>query len=74
MKAQSQRPKEREDAIEALSAAVEAADLAEKASCIVPAKIAFGSAGVLLTLIKVCFPSFRQDLLQVHTLPGPDGE
>jgi len=74
MKAQSQRPKEREDAIEALNAAIKAADLAEKASCIAPAKTAFGSVSILLRLIRVCFPSFRQDLPRVHTQPGLDGE
>jgi len=67
MKAQSQRPKEREDAIEALNTAINAADLAEKASCIAPAKTAFGTASILLTTIRVCLPSFRQGLLQVHT-------
>jgi len=63
MKAESQRPKEREDAVEALNAAIKAIDLAEKASCIAPAKTVFGSASILLTLIKVCFPFFRQHLL-----------
>jgi len=67
MKAESQRPKGREDAIEALNAAIKATDLAEKVSCIVPVKIAFGSASILLTMIRVCLPFSRQDLLQVHT-------
>jgi len=67
MKAQSQRPKEPEDAIEALNAAIKAADLAERSSCIAPAKTAFGSASILLTTIRVCLPSFRQGMLQVHT-------
>lgn len=66
MKTESQRPKGREDAIETLNAAIRATDLAEKTSCIAPAKTAFGSASILLTLIKVCFPFFRQDLPRVH--------
>ena len=56
MKAESQRPKEQEDAIETLNAAIRDTDLAEKASCIAPAKIVFGSAGTLLTLIRVRIP------------------
>jgi len=67
MKTEPQRPREREDAIETLNAAIKDMDLAEKASCIAQAKIAFGSASILLTLIRVCFPLFRQDLLRVHT-------
>jgi len=56
MKAESQRPKEREDVIEALNATIRDTNLAEKASCIAPAKIVFGSAGTLLTLIRVRIP------------------
>jgi len=67
MKAESQHPKGREGAIEALNAATTTTDLAEKASRIAQAKIAFGSASILLTLIRIWFPFFRQDLLQVHT-------
>jgi len=67
MKAESQRSKGREGAIDSLNAAIKATDLAEKTSCIAPAKIAFGSASIFLTLIRVCLPFFCQDLLQVHT-------
>jgi len=67
MKAESQRSKGREGVIEALNAAIKVTDLAEKTSCIAPAKIAFGSASILFTLIKVCLPFFCQDLLWVHT-------
>jgi len=66
MKAESQRPKGREDASEVLNAAIKDTDLAEKTSCIAPAKIAFGSASILLTLIRVCSPFFYRDLLQAH--------
>ena len=67
MKAGSQQPNGREGAIERLNIAIEATNLAEKVSSIVPAKIAFGSVNLLLTQIKVCFSLFCQDLLQAHT-------
>jgi hypothetical protein len=63
MKADSQRPKEREAD---LNAAIQALDLA-KTSSILPAKAVFGSVAVLLTTIRVCFLLFRNDLPQVHT-------
>ena len=59
----SQRPEEREAD---LNAAIEALDLA-KTSSILPAKAVFGSVTILLTTIRVFFPLFPNDLLQVHT-------
>jgi len=66
MKADSQRPEEREAD---LNAAVEALDLA-KTSSIPPAGAAFGSVTNLLTMIRVWFLLFRNDLFQVHTQLG----
>ena len=67
MKADSQRPKEREAD---LNAAIEALDLA-KTSSILPAKAVFGTVAILLTTIKVCFMLSRNDLLhKVHTWLG----
>ena len=51
----SQRPKGREGTVSLLNAAIEAMNLAKEVSSITPAKVAFGAAGVLLTMIKVCF-------------------
>jgi len=70
MEAESQRPNERESAISALNAAIEDLNLAEKISSIPPAKAVFGSVIVLLTLIRVCFPSCNGPLW-VHTQPPP---
>lgn len=66
MKAESQHPKGREGAIAALNEAIEGLNLV-KVSCVAPAKIIIDSFSILLTLIRVCFPSFCQYLLQVHT-------
>jgi len=74
MEAKSQRPNEREAAILALNAAVEDLNVAEKASSIPPTKAIFGTAIVLLTLIRVRFLLFCHDLLLVHTQLGLGGQ
>ena len=67
MEPESQRPKGREAAISALNAAIGAMNLAEKISTIAPAKTVLGSVSTLLTLIRVCFMLFCNDLLQIYT-------
>lgn len=71
MEDESQRPEGREGAIPALNAAIESLNPAENASSIGPARAVFDSATTLLTMIRVCFLSFCNDLLHVHT-PGQD--
>jgi len=73
MEAKSQRPKDREGVISLLNATIEALNLAKEISSITPAKAAFGSVSVLLTMVKVRLLLFCNDLLQVHTSPGQDG-
>jgi len=65
MEAKSRRPNEGEGAISALNAAIEALNLA-KISSIPPAKAIFDSTTTLLTLVRVGFPLFSNDLLRVH--------
>jgi len=55
MAAKSQRPKGQEGTVFLLNAAIEAMNLAEKASSITPATAVFGTVGTILTMIKVCF-------------------
>ena len=75
MKAESHQLEGREDPIEALITAIsETTNLADKVSCIPPAKIVFGSVTALLTSIRVCFLLLCHDLLQVHAYPGLTGE
>ena len=52
MEARSQRPKRQDGFFSALNVAIEALDLAKEISCVSPAKAVFGSAIVLLTMIK----------------------
>ena len=46
----------RGDALSLLNAAIEAVNLAKEISSVTPAKAVFGSVGVLLKMIRVCFP------------------
>jgi hypothetical protein len=66
MDSNPQRPKDQEGSILALNAAINALNLANTLS-IPPAKAVFSSVSILLATIKVRFPLFRNDLLQVHT-------
>ena len=66
MATESQRPKGRESAVSLLNAAIDAMDLAEKISCITPAKAVFATVGVLLAMIKVCFLLFRGEVFRAH--------
>ena len=66
MDTKPQRPKGRESAISVLNEAIKDLNPA-KISNIPPAEAAFDSVTVLLTLIKVCFLLFYNNLLQAHT-------
>jgi len=57
MTTESQRPKGREGALSSLNAAIDALSLAGDVSSITPAKVAFDSASILLTTIRVGFSS-----------------
>jgi len=55
MAAKSQRPKGQDDALFSLNVAIDALNLTKEVSSITPVKVAFGSAHVLLTEIRVGF-------------------
>ena len=67
MQFEPKRPKGREATISALNEAIKAAGLAEKASAIYLAGVVFCSVGTLLTLIRVRFLLFYNNLLQIYT-------
>jgi len=73
MDAKTQRPKDREGAISALNAAVEVLNLIKEAASVTPAKAAFGSVSMLLTMIRVCLVLVYSDGLQAHKCPGLHG-
>jgi hypothetical protein len=62
----SQRLKRRDGALSSLDAAIEAMNLAKEVSSMTPAKAVFGSVSILLTMIRVFFLLFSDELLQVH--------
>jgi len=57
MDSNAPQPKRREKIVSALDAAIEALNVAKEVSGITPAKAVFGSVSVILTMIKVRFPS-----------------
>jgi len=72
MDANTQRPKGRDGALSSLNAAIEVLNLAKEIADIPPAKVAFGSVSVLLTMVRVCFLLFCDDGPRVHMYPGFD--
>jgi len=66
MEAKSQRPKGRDSALSSLNVAIDTLNLAKEISSITPAKAAFGTVSILLTMIKVRFLLFCDETLQVH--------
>ena len=70
MDKKSQQPKGREGTLTSLNAAIEALNLAKEISGVPPAKAAFGSVSVLLTMVRVRFLLFCDDGFEVHMYLG----
>jgi len=68
-----QRPKGQDGALSSLNVAIEALNLAKEIAGITPAKAAFGSVSVLLTMVRVRFLLFCDDGPRVHVHPGFNG-
>ena len=66
MVTKTQQPKGRDGVLSSLNMAIDALNLVKEVSSIAPAKAVFGSASVLLTMIKVRF-LFCDETLQAHT-------
>jgi hypothetical protein len=64
--ASSQQQKERDGVLTALDLLIQTLSIAKDACGIPPAQVALGSANVLLTMIRVRFPQFREDKLLAH--------
>ena len=67
MATKSQKPKGRKNALSLLNAAIEAVNVAKDAASGTPAQVAFSAATVLLTMIRVSFPLFRNEIFQIYT-------
>ena len=74
MATKSQQPKGPDGFLSSLDMAIDALNLAKEVSSITPAKAAFGSVAILLTMIRVEFLLFCNGMLQTHTQPGLDGQ
>ena len=74
MQTESQRPKGKDQTISSLNVAIEGLNLAKELSSVTPAKAVFGSASILLTMIKVSFFLFYDDVTQTHAWPGHHGQ
>jgi len=58
------RQKRRDDVLSSLNTVIEGLNLAGNLSSITPAKVAFGTVSVILTMIRVSFPILCGDILQ----------
>ena len=56
MDADSRKQGREDNTLSLLNAAIEAMNLAKEISSATPAKAVFGSVGVLLKMMRVCFP------------------
>ena len=63
----SQQPRERNGVLSSLNMAIEGLNLAKELASATPAKAVFGSVAILLTMIRVSFPLFRDEMFQAHT-------
>jgi hypothetical protein len=68
MASTSQRPDRRDGALSTLDAFIQAFSLIKDTCGIPPAQIAFGSAVIVLTLIRVYPPPLCQDKLLIHVV------
>jgi hypothetical protein len=61
------KPQRRRDGVlSALNVAIEAMNLAKEVSSMTPTKAVFGSVSVLLTMIRVCFLLFPDELFRAR--------
>jgi len=74
MAAKPQQPKGRDGTISSLNVAIEVLNLAKEAASITPAKAAFGSVSILLTVIRVSLFLSYDRTFHVQMLSGFDGQ
>jgi hypothetical protein len=74
MASSQQQPKGRDGVLSTLDVFIQSLNLAKDTCGIPPAQVAFGTAGILLTMIRVRFLSLCQDELLTHGYLGHDGQ
>ena len=70
----SQQPKGRDGVISTLDVFIPVLNIAKDACGIPPAQVAFGSASVLLTMIRVSFPQLYEGEPLTYLHPGHDDQ
>ena len=70
----SQQSKGRDGVLSTLNMAIDGLNFAKEIVDVTPAKAAFGSVAILLTMIRVSFLPFCDETFQVHTWSGYDGQ
>jgi hypothetical protein len=74
MSSTSQRPTARDHVLPTLDVCIQVLDVAKDTCGIPPAQVAFGSASVLLTTIRVRSPLPREEKPLTRIYPGHDGQ
>jgi hypothetical protein len=74
MASTSQPSKGRDAVLPTLDVFIQALNIAKDACGVPPAQIALGSAGTLLTMIRVSFPLLREDAPLTQVYLGHDGQ
>ena len=69
-----QQPKDQDGVLSALNMAIDGLNFVKDIADVAPAKAAFGSVAILLTMIRVGSLLFFDEAFQVHTSPGYDGQ
>jgi hypothetical protein len=64
--ASPQQPKGRDAVLTTLNLLIQALNVAKDDCGIPPAQVAFGSASILLTMIRVCLSLLREEKLSAH--------
>jgi hypothetical protein len=72
--ASSQQQKGRDGVLSTLDVSIQALNFAKDSCGIPPAQIAFGSASVLLTMIRVCFLLLCKVTLLIRVYLGHNGQ
>ena len=74
MASTSQQQTGRDRVLPTLDVFIQVLSIAKDTCGIPPAQIAFGSASVLLSMIRACFPLLRQDGLLTRVSLGHNGQ
>ena len=73
MDANSKRQERRENTLSLLNVAIDALNLVKEAASVAPAKAAFGSVSIILSMIRVRISLVSDGIPQVHVSSGLDG-